>query len=159
MNFIKKQSVGAWMTLGLFLLALVSTILYGVNGTMKGYFQLANSGYALALSILAVIFAAGALVIAQFKFEGILGKIMQIVADVLRFAAVIFLAVVLLNFISTRAQGLAYIFFSDENVLSEIQTPANMASANVAITGFIFYGIAWLLGIVSVFFKLSKKEA
>ncbi len=74
-----------------------------------------------------------------------------------RIAAAALLIASLVLFIGDRAQGLAYIYFSDENVLAEVQTAANMKSASTAITGFVLYGIAWFFAVVASFFKIVRK--
>ena len=61
-----------------------------------------------------------------------------------------------MGFVSTRVEGLGYIFGSDENVLDEIQTEENMRSAYTAIAGFVFYAVTWLVALVACFCGMTK---
>ena len=61
-----------------------------------------------------------------------------------------------MGFVSTRVEGLGYIFGSDENVLDEIQTEENMRSAYTAIAGFAFYAVTWLVALVACFCGMTK---
>lgn len=158
MNFVKKQTIGVLISAVATLLALVAFILYVVNGAATGYFQGSTRVSIVVMSILSVLFLAGSIVIPQIKLEGFLAKVVPHVGDALRIGAVIMLVASLLLFIGDRSEGLAYIFMSDLNVLDEIQTPANMASAYTAITGFVFYGLTWLVALVGSFFKVAKKD-
>lgn len=155
-EFIKKQTVGTWLTCASFVLALVGFIIYLVNGAAEGYFQGTTNSLVVWMSVLALLCGAGAVVLSLFGFEGLLGKILGLVIDALSILVPVLLMVAFLTFVGDRAQGLAYIFGADANTLSEIQTPANMASASGAIFGFIFYFIAFLCGVVASFFRLPK---
>lgn len=155
-GFIKKQGVGAYLGIVVAILALVSLIIYVMNGSSEGYFQGLTSTGVVTMSVFAIVFAIGAVVLSQFSFDGLTGRIVKIVCGLLCIGAALLLIASMLDFIGSRAEGLAYIYFSDENVLSEVQTPANLTSAETAITGFILYGITWLVSIVAVFFKIVK---
>jgi preprotein translocase subunit SecG len=158
-DFIKKQTVLSYLVCAEFVLSLIAFILYLANGANAGYFQGTTTGNVILVSLLALFAEIGALVLIQFHFAGILDKIMSYVEGALIIVAPALLMAGLLMFVSSRAQGLAYIFGADENTLAEIQTPANMASAKTAIFGFIFYGVASLVGIVSAFFHLPEEVA
>lgn len=158
MEFVKKQSLGVFITAVATLLALVSFIIYVVNGAVIGYFQGTTRASIVIMSVISILFLVGSIVIANVKIEGLVGKMLGNVGDLFRVGAVIMLIASLLLFIGDRSEGLAYIFFSDLNVLDEIQTPANMASANTAITGFVFYGLTWVVTLVGSFFKVAKKD-
>jgi hypothetical protein len=58
--------------------------------------------------------------------------------------------------VESRAQGLAYIYFSNEEVLAEVQTAANLSSASGAITSIALLAVAALVGIVAAFFRQKK---
>lgn len=158
MEFIKRQRVGAWVTLGVALMTVAALIVYCVSSTAAGYFRNTLSGAVVIFGILAVILLLGSLVLAQLEIGGTAGKCIKVAADVMRVGAVLLIIASLLMFVSQRVEGLAYIFGSNEDVSAEVQTPENLASAHLAIAGFIVYGITWLLTLVSTFFPIAIKH-
>lgn len=150
-----KKLSGIIVTAVVTILAIVSFIIYCINGTAEGYFRGTNEGIVIAMSIIAIVCLIASIALAYVKTQS---SFVCLLIDALRIAATALLIACLLMFVSTRIQGLGYIFFSDENVLDEVQTPANMSSAYTAITGFVFYGIAWIASIVGCFISLVKKE-
>ena len=155
MNFIAKQTIGTWITLGALILTLVGAILYGVN-TSSGYYTDVVSGSLVACTVLAMIAMAALLVLSQFSFDGLIGKIVGIVVDLLKIVIPMLLFFALFGFVSTRIEGLAYIYGSNEEILATIQTPENLNSTYVAITGFVFYGIAAVGAVVAAFCRPVK---
>ena len=105
---------------------------------------------------LAIVFAVVSIILAQFSANGAAGKILSAITDILRIAAAVLLIASLMGFVSTRVEGLGYIFGSDENVLDEIQTEENMRSAYTAIAGFAFYAVTWLVALVACFCGMTK---
>ena len=57
----------------------------------------------------------------------------------------------------THLEGFAFIYFSNEEVLQEVQTAANMESAHGAIANIVILAVTALVGIVAAFFNLKKK--
>ena len=49
MEFIKKQSVSTWITLGALIMALIGAILYGVNVGAVGYYHDVTIDYACCI--------------------------------------------------------------------------------------------------------------
>ncbi len=156
-NIIKKMSVGAWIYLGVFLFGFVALIIYAANGAIEGYFKGSNNGVVVALTIIALLCVAGAIILPFFAFKDPINDVIKMVVALLKVAGPMLLVVSFMMFIASRAEGLAYIFFSEANVLAEIQTPANMASARGTIFGIIFYVIAWLASVVAPFFAIVKE--
>lgn len=159
MEFVKKQSVSTWVSLGACLLGIVAAIIYGVNIAKPGYFMDMSVTAVVVCSILAIIFLAGIIALAQFKFDGVIGKVLDVIADALKIVVPVLLAIALITLISNRVEGLSYLYFSNPDVLATIQTPANMSSASTAIASFVMYGIAMVAAMVAAFFGLRKKEA
>lgn len=158
MDFIKKQGLAFWISIVAVIISIIAFIIYLVNGAMDGYFKGSTSGGVVTMSILAIMFIAGAMILSQFKFEGTLNTVMKIITGALLIAAAVFLIAALLMFVSDRIQGLSYIYGPvDESVKDGIQTTENMNSASTAVTGFIFYGIAWLFAVIAPFFALVRK--
>lgn len=156
-NFIKKQSISSFIIAVSLLLGIVAFILYSVNGSVEGYFQGTNESKVVLLSVFGLIALLGSIVLAQFKFEGTINKVVAPTVSILKIAGAILLIISLIFFITTRAEGLAYIFASNDDVIQEVQTPANLSSAYVAITGFVFYLLSWLTVVVGCFFKPIKE--
>jgi hypothetical protein len=157
-NFLKKQTISTYLAFASFVFAFVGFIVYLSNMAAEGYFKGPVNPLIVLFSLIALIALIGVLVLTQFAFQGFVKKILDFVLDALAIVAPVLLLAGMMYFISDRAQGLAYIYGSDANVLTEIQTPANLASATTAIVGFIFYGIAALVGIVASFFRLPKDK-
>ncbi len=158
LDLIKKQTVGTWITLGTLILAIVSAIIYGVGVGSAGYFKGDYVVPLVVLTILAILFLAAIIVLPQFKFEGILGMIIDIVLDVLKIAVPILLGIAVILFIDSRVEGLAFIYFSNEDVLAVIQTPENMFSASNAITTMVMYFVTIVAACVAAFFGYHKKD-
>ena len=156
MNAIKKQKLGTWLTLVVIILGIVSVIIYSVNGSVEGYFKGTNQSSVVIMSVLAIVLAVVSIILAQFSPNGAAGKILSAITDILRIAAAVLLIASLMGFVSTRVEGLGYIFGSDENVLDEIQTEENMRSAYTAIAGFAFYAVTWLVALVACFCGMTK---
>ena len=158
MDFIKKQSVSTWISVGAFIIAFVAIILFGVNAS-SGYFAGVGSAPVVAFGIIALLALVVVIILAQLEFDGLVGKIVKITCDVIKIIIPMFLMICVLSFLSTRMEGLAYIFGSNQEILDTIQTPENLSSAYTAIVGFIFFGVASLATMVSAFFELKKKDA
>ncbi|MFA6829853.1 MAG: hypothetical protein WCR67_04040 [Bacilli bacterium] len=155
-NLLKKQKVGAYLYLAVFVLTLIGFIIYLANGANKGYFQGTTASVVVLLSILGLLFTLAVIIIPQFTFTGVLAKIMNILVEAIRIVIPLVLMSAFIIFTGSRLEGLSYIFFSDANTLAEIQTAANMSSAYGAITGMIFYLITQITSVVATFFPIIK---
>lgn len=158
MNAIKKFSVGAWITLAAAVLALVSVIVYTVNIGSAGYFQNAAVSNLTVFCVLAAIALAAAVALGQLKLSGPAAALVELVQGALQIAAPVLLTLCLANLVAARAEGLGFIFLSNADVILEVQTPANMASATGTIANMACLGVAAVIGIVGAFCGLRKKE-
>lgn len=156
---IKKQSVGIWFNIIVAVLTIVSVIVYGVNISGDGYFQNASVGNLVAYCVIAVIMLVAVIVLAQPKFTGTAALVTEIISGLLRIAIPVLLMLCLVNLISARAEGLGFIYFSNADVLQEVQTPANMSSATGTIANMICLGVAAVFAMIAAFFTLRKKDA
>ena len=86
-------------------------------------------------------------------------KTVDVVSGALRIVIPVLLVIAAMNVVSSRVEGFAFIYFSNQEVLQEVQTPANMASAHGAIANIVLLGVAAVVGIVAAFFSVEKKEA
>ena len=154
----KQMSFGAWLTSVAAVITLASIIVYIINISSEGYFQNATVTNLVFLNVVSLLAYAGAVVIGLLGLKGLFGWISNIVVGVLQIGAPVLLSYTFINLISSRVQGLAFIFFSNPDVIKEVQTPANMASAKGTITNMVFLGVAIVVGIVAAFFN-TKKEA
>lgn len=158
MAILKKQTFGSISALVALVLAVVGLIIYWINIGTVGYFEdaaVAPAATALILSIVALI---AVIVVAQLNLGGMVDKILDIVSGLLRIAAPAGLIAAAMLLIEARANGLAFIYFSNEEVLAEVQTAANLSSATCAIVGIVMLVVATIVAIVSAFFRV-KKEA
>lgn len=159
MSFLKKQTAGTWATFVTLILALASFIIYLVNIGSEGYFQNAAVPRAAMYSVLVIAILAAVLALAQFDFQGILGKSVDILSDIMRIIAPVLAVAALMTLVSGRVQGFAFIYFSNEEVLQEVQTTANLASSNGAIASILALAVTAVAGMAAAFFNLKKKEA
>lgn len=158
MNVIKKFSVGAWITLAAAVLSIVSIIVYSVNVNSAGYFQNAAVSNLILLCVLAALALAAAVALGQVKLSGPASTAVELVTGALQIVAPVLLMLCLGNLVAARAEGLGFIFFSNSDVILEVQTPDNMASATGTIANMVCLGVAMLVGIVGAFCGMRKKE-
>ena len=153
MNAIKKFSAGAWITCAVVILSLAALIAYLVNVSAVGYFQGAGVHNLVLMVAAAAVLEAAAVALGFVKLPE---NVFQLVSGVCQIAAPVLLAG-LINLIAARAEGLGFIYFSNADVILEVQTPENLASATGTIVNMILLAVAGITGIVSAFFGLKKK--
>lgn len=151
----KKFTAGAWIATVAAVLAIVSFIIYSVNIGGDGYFQNASVA-AMPLTWAAVACLAAAVVLGMVESKGAAGKILSLVSGVLQIAAPAVLAYCLIMLIGGRIEGLGFIYFSNADVIKEVQTAANLSSATGAIASMVAYGVSMLAAIVSAFVDVKK---
>ena len=152
---MKKLSVGAWITCIAAVLAVAAFIAYSANIGSEGYYKdAAVSNFSLAIW-------GGALALAAAIALSLIGKgkIVELISGVLRIGAPALMAFGLMNLIAGRVDGLGYIYFSNADVAKEVQTAANLGSAQTAIWSMALLGAAMLIAVIAAFFSLRKKEA
>jgi len=158
MNFVKKMSVGAWIALVTAVLALVSVIVYSVNIGGEGYFKNASVSNLVPFCILAVLMLAAAIALGQLKLTGPAATAVDLVSGAFQIAAPVLLTFCLATLVAARAEGLGFIYFSNADVILEVQTPANLSSAGGAIANMVCLGVACLAGMVGAFCSTRKKN-
>ena len=172
MNLIKKQGLGTWISLGALLLSIVGLIIYGValaggtNLTIASgseMFYLAERvedtemmSKVVLCGVLALVFLVAAIVLGQFKFDGIVGKVVGIVVGALRAVVAALIFTTLLYFAYGSLTGLGWTFFSNEELFIY---PEAITVGNQVIAGLVIFGIAGLVAIVASFFSITKKNA
>lgn len=153
---LKKQTAGSICTLIALLLTVVGIVVYFVNIGSAGYFQkaavptAANYAY-LGAAALVVVF-----VLAQLNLKGAGDKAVEVVAGLLEIAAPAALMGSAMLLIQSRAQGIAFVYFSNEEVLAEVQTAANLSSTAGAIAAIAFLAVAAIVAAVAAFFRWKK---
>lgn len=170
MNLLKKQGLGTWITLGTVLLSVIALIIYGAtlsagmnleiaNGSQPFYEAVRDEDSVMismvtTCGILALVFLAAAIVLGQFKFEGIVGKVVDVVTGALRIVAPALILAATLYFVYGSFTGLGWTFFSNEEL---VIYPEAVKVGHQVIAGLVIFAIASVAGIVSVFFSLVKK--
>ena len=155
---IKKQTVGIWFNILAAVITLVSVIVYSVNISGKGYFHDASVNGLIVYCVIAVIMLAAVVALAQIKLSGTAATALEVVSGILRIAVPVLLTLCLVNLISARAEGLGFIYFSNADVLQEVQTPENLSSATGTIASMVCLGISAVLAMAAAFFRLHKKD-
>jgi hypothetical protein len=110
----------------------------------------------VTLFVLSALALAVVVVLAQLSLGDLVDKILDIVSGLLRIAAPAGLIGAAMLLVESRAQGLAYIYFSNPEVLAEVQTAANLSSATGAIVAIAALALGAIVAIVSAFFKVKK---
>lgn len=159
MSFLKKQRAGIYVTVLALILTVAALITYQVNIAGEGYFQNAVVAQAVIYPVIALVLEILVVVLAQVSLKGAAVKAVDVVSGALRIVIPVLLVIAAMNVVSSRVEGFAFIYFSNQEVLQEVQTPANMASAHGAIANIVLLGVAAVVGIVAAFFSVEKKEA
>lgn len=154
MNAIKKFSAGAWITAATAVLGIVSLIVYFVNISGAGYFQGASVHNLVQMVVAAVVLEGAALALAQAKLPETAS---QLLSGVCQIAAPVLLMFCLISLVAARAEGLGFIYFSNADVILEVQTPENLSSATGTIVNMVLMGVTGIAGIVGAFCGLKKK--
>lgn len=152
----QKMSAGVIVSLLSAVLAIVSLIVYNVNISGAGYFE----GASVSNTVLLCVASCAMLVVAALpgllSIQGGGAKAADILSGLLRIAAPALLALCLINVISARIEGLGFIYFSNAEVLKEVQTAENLSSATMAIASMVCLGVAMISSIVAAFCPVTK---
>ena len=151
-NLKNKTSITSLVALAL---TIVGIIVYFVNIGSAGYFQRAAVPAAVTWFLLGAAALVVVVLLSMLKLTGIAGKW---VAGLLQIAAPASLAGAAILLIQARAQGIAFVLFSNQEVLAEVQTAANMSSVTCAIAAIAILAVAAIVAIVAAFFSWKKAE-
>ena len=154
---MKKFSVGMCFAAVAALFTIVSLIVYSVNVGSEGYFQNATITNLVLFCVLAAVALVAAIALAFVNLPAGPAELgVNLVTGALQIIAPALLAVCLINLIAGRAEGLGFIYFSNADVLLEVQTPENLASASGAIASMVVLGISTVVGIIASFINIKK---
>lgn len=156
MNIIKRQTAGSWITFITLVLAVVSLIVYNVNVNGEGYFQNSTVPQAVTYMIITVALLAVVVILAQINVKGIAGTVLELIAGAANIAAPAVAVAAAMTLVSGRIEGFAFIYMSNEEVLHEVQTAANLSSAHGAIANIAILAIVAVFGMIAAFFSLRK---
>ncbi|MFR1632975.1 MAG: hypothetical protein ACLSU0_07455 [Oscillospiraceae bacterium] len=101
MNVIKRQSIANWISLGTLVFALIGFILYAVNIGSAGYFNGITVSSLVTWGVIAMVLVVVTIAMAQFSFDGIVGKVYGIVLDALRILIPLLMFIAMFAFISS----------------------------------------------------------
>lgn len=155
---MKKQTAGSGITFVAFVLSIVAIIVYNVNINSAGYFENATVPEAVMYNVLGIVFLAVILVMSQLSLKGAADKVLTIVSDALRIGTPVFFIAALMKLLSSRVQGFAFIYFSNEEVLHEVQTAENMSSAHGTIANIVLLGVTAVVAMIAAFFSMKKTQ-
>ena len=156
---LKKMSVGAWIACCAAVLILVSLIMYTMNVNGEGYFQGKSVNGVTLWLILAAVMLVAAILLKLLNLKGSAATGADLASGLLQIGAPVLVALSLINLVASRVEGLGFIYFSNADVIKEVQTPANMASGSGAIASMVVMGVALVVAIVAAFCGLRKKNA
>lgn len=157
MEFMKKQPAGVWATFVALVIAIVAMVIYLANIGSEGYFQHAAVSQATLFTVLAIVMLGAVLALAQVRLEGAGGLAAGLCSDAMRILVPVCFMAALMTLVSSRVEGFAFIYFSNPEVLQEVQTAANLSSAHGAIANIIALAAASLAGMAAAFFSLKKE--
>lgn len=148
LDWIKKQGIGSYLSVGAAVLTLIAMIIYIVNSTTGYYAGGSPDGVVVAFSVIAILLLA-ALVATN-------GKAPHWAASLVIVAVVVLLSVCLANFISGRTDPAADEWFIPETSAD----PSRGECLNTAIAGAVFYVLAILATMVVAFIgKFDRVKA
>lgn len=153
MTTTKKLSAGAWLSIVTCVLSLAALVAYLINTSAAGYFQNATVSNLVLMVVGAAVLEAAAVGLSMVKGAK---KVVDLLTGLCQIAAPALLALAFINLVSARVEGFAFIYFSNADVLLEVQTAANMSSATCAIVNLVLLALSSIAGIVSAFFTLKK---
>ncbi len=149
MEFIKNQKIGFITNVIVAVMTIISMIVY-ISNVSAEYYQDMNIGVVGMLAG-ALVLTVIATVISQFGNH----KMIQLISDICRVAAAVFIILAAVTFLGMRVESFGYIFGSNLELGNEAAQSAGMQ----AIIGIVLLVITWLLSVVSSFFGLGKKDA
>ena len=156
---MKKLTVGSVFAAVTAILALASLIVYNWNVGAPGYYQHAKVSNLALFCILAIVGMVLAIVLANLRLQGPGDTVASLIVGAIQIVVPALLALCLINLIAARAEGLGFIYFSNADVIVEVQTPENLSSATGAITNMVCLGVSTVVGIVTAFLNIKKKAA
>ena len=147
LNWIKKQSIAAWIILGAAIFALIGLIIYSVNSTTGIMQNVKLDVEPIIYSVLAIVLLAG--IIAAN------GKVPQWVISAAMVVVVVFLALSIGDFIYNRTDVAGNQWF-----IPDLDTPEQGACLSQAIVGVVFYVLSVISVIAaSVIGKFDREKA
>ncbi len=171
MNFIKKQGIGAWISLAAVILSIVGFILYGMAIASGMGLEIASGSQlfyeagraedeammtmVVTCGVIALVLFVVSIVLDQFRGESVVGKVCSIAADACRIVAPALLIVTTLYFVYGSFTGLGWTFFSNEEL---VIFETAIATGKTVITGIVFFLLAAIAGIVGAYFEAYKKD-
>ncbi len=156
----KKFSLNLVLSILPVVIGLVAMIIYGVNVARGGYFNGAAVPEVVAYGVWGLIVLTIAAVLNIVRFSGIVGKVTDMLGLALKVLGALFFAFALIYLIQARAEGLSYIFFSNQEIIEVLQKdPDNMISAGLAIASIIIVAITVIVACVNAFFGYKSEEA
>ena len=132
-DFIKRQRAGFYIGVCALILVIIGTIVQAVNVNSVGYFQGKTIPGIGVLSALSIIFLIVGVCLRELRvrFPGLVGNIMDFVGLLFLAVVPILLSIAFMNFIHTRAEGLAFILASDDNTRANAAFPGSITIENL----------------------------
>lgn len=154
----KKQTIGVWLALVTLVLGIVSFIVYFINIGSQGYFHGASVDVAVKYMITVIIVGVCVIALTFLPVKPEVSKFVTFIADLGRITIPVLSIAAVLAIVSARVEGFAFIYFSNAEVLQEVQTPANISSAHGAIANIALLAVTAIIGIVGAFFNTGKEN-
>lgn len=158
MNFIKKQRVGFYGLIATAILLLIGMIMFQIAfNSSEGFFaqQAPNAASnVILLVVFAIVCLAAAIVVAQFQKDGIVGKVLAIVSDLLRVVGLVLVGLAVVQTIGAYVYDMSIWLGSDlhngdDGVIAAIQ---------LALASSIVLGVGIVVGAIASCFGIKNEE-
>ncbi len=153
---LKQQTIGVWFALVTLVLGIVSFIAYFINIAGQGYFHGAKVDMAVRYMVIEIIVGVCVMALTFLPVKKNVSGLVTFLVDLGRIVIPALSIAAVLAIVSARVEGFAFIYFSNAEVLQEVQTSANISSAHGAIANIVLLTVTAIVGIVGAFFSLKK---
>lgn len=128
-----------------------NTATSGLFGSTSITGVMTETAFEIALLVLILVFS-------DFQFKGVAGTVFQCIIWALKIIVCVLPALAVIGLLTARVQGLANLYWSDENIQATMQTPENLAAASIAINTCIMYAVTTVVAVVAAFFRPYKRN-
>lgn len=148
MNFIKRQSLGAYLGCMVLVAAALGEVYYAINQRTATFGNLDKNLVVILGGGAAILIELALLILGQRAYSSL---IMNIILDLARPLVSILLIWSATVFVTDRVNTFASVLTFSKNAQS-------MADMHSAIVGIIAFFLAAFLSLVSAFFRISKRQ-
>lgn len=155
---IRKQTLGAKFYIIAEISVLMSLLSYMKNILQDGYFKDGTVKNMVFFCLLAFLLLIAVVVIEQIDRNDKIIIMVNLISGILRILSPILITMALASLIKARVEGLMFIYFTNYDTMSEIQTIENIASAKGAILTIICMMISVVMTTIGSFLTFTERK-